>query len=145
MSPRARLLIICAAVFVTSLAVRLLYFQDMRAEVLYTESLATTMIDKYEAEKQRMFNDGGLVFPSKTVDPSDARMLFHPPGHSILLAAIYGKSTPDRYYTTLRLLHVFSGALPMHYFLFVIASVVLYCAGIFLAQLIRRAKKLEMA
>ena len=36
-------------------------------------------------------------------------------------------------------------ALPMHYFLFVIASVTLYCAGIFLAQLIRRAKKLEMA
>ena len=107
MSPRARLLIICAAVFFTSLAVRLLYFQDMRAEVLYTESLATTMINKYEEEKQRMFNDGGLLFPSKSVDPSDARMLFHPPGHSILLAAIYGKSTPDRYYTTLRLLHVF--------------------------------------
>ncbi len=110
-SPRVRLLIVCAVVFLTSLGIRLLYFQDMRAEVLYTESLATTMIDRYEEEKQRMFNDGGLLFPSKTVDPSDARMLFHPPGHSILLAAIYGKSTPERYYTALRLLHVFCGAL----------------------------------
>ncbi|HJQ67801.1 MAG TPA: glycosyltransferase family 39 protein [Blastocatellia bacterium] len=111
MSLRARLLIVCAAIFFISSAVRLLYFQDMRAEVLHTESLATTMIDKYEEEKQRMFNDGGLLFPSKTVDPSDARMLFHPPGHSILLAAIYGKSTPDRHYTSLRLLHIFCGAL----------------------------------
>lgn len=110
-SPHARLLVVCAAVFLISLGVRLLYFQDMRAEVLYTESLATTMIDRYEEEKQRMFNDGGLLFPSKAVDPSDARMLFHPPGHSILLAAIYGKSTPDRYYTTLRLLHLFCGSL----------------------------------
>ncbi|HET8678064.1 MAG TPA: glycosyltransferase family 39 protein [Blastocatellia bacterium] len=134
MSPRARLLIFCAAVFVTSLAVRLLYFQDMRAEVLYTESLATTMIDKYEEEKQRMFNDGGLVFPSKTVDPSDARMLFHPPGHSILLAAIYGKSTPDRYYTTLRLLHVFSGALAS-VFIVLIAAQLLPLAVAFIAGL----------
>jgi hypothetical protein len=133
-SPRARLLIICAAVFVTSLAVRLLYFQDMRAEVLYTESLATTMIDKYEEEKQRMFNDGGLVFPSKTVDPSDARMLFHPPGHSILLAAIYGKSTPDRYYTTLRLLHVFSGALAS-VFIVLITAQLLPLAVAFIAGL----------
>ncbi|HEX5732980.1 MAG TPA: glycosyltransferase family 39 protein [Blastocatellia bacterium] len=134
MSPRARLLIICAAVFFTSLAVRLLYFQDMRAEVLYTESLATTMIDKYEEEKQRMFNDGGLLFPSKTVDPSDARMLFHPPGHSILLAAMYGKSTPDRYYTSLRLLHVLCGALAS-VFIVLIAAQLLPLAVAFIAGL----------
>ncbi len=109
--PRFRLLIVCAVVFFLSLMVRFLYFQDMRAEVLYEESLATTLIYKYEEEKQRMFSDGGLLFPNTTVDPSDARMLFHPPGHSILLAAIYGKDTPDRYYTALRLLQVFCGAL----------------------------------
>ena len=108
---RSRLLIVCAVVFLASLAVRLLYFQDMRGEVLYEESLATTMIYKYEEEKERMFDDGGLLFPDKTVDPSDARMLFHPPGHTLLLAAIYGHDTPDRYYTALRLLQVFCGAL----------------------------------
>ena len=108
---RFRLLILCAVVFFASLAVRLLYFQDMRGEVLYEESLASTMIYKYEEEKQRMFNDGGLLFPNNEVDPGDARMLFHPPGHSLLLAAIYGRDTPDRYYTALRLLQVFCGAL----------------------------------
>jgi hypothetical protein len=108
---RFRLLIICAVIFFASLAVRFLYFQDMRGEVLYEESLATTMIYKYEEEKQRMLNDGGLLFPGNTVDPADARMLFHPPGHSILLAALYGNDTPDRYYTALRLLQVFCGAL----------------------------------
>ena len=108
---RFRLLTLCAVIFLASLAVRLMYFQDMRGEVLYEESLATTMIYKYEEEKQRMFDDGGLLFPNNAVDPADARMLFHPPGHSLLLAAIYGHDTPDRYYTALRLLQVFCGAL----------------------------------
>lgn len=103
---RRWLALMCAAVFLVSLAVRLLYFQDMRGEVLHEQSLATNLVYNYEEEKQRMANDGGLLFPSKPVDAGDARMLFHPPGYSILLAAIYGNHTPDRYYAALRLLQI---------------------------------------
>lgn len=115
-SQRARhyrrwLALMCAAVFLLSVAVRLLYFQDMRGEVLHEQSLATNLVYPYEDEKQRMVNDGGLLFPSKPVDPGDARMLFHPPGYSILLAALYGNGTPDRYYAALRLLQILFAAL----------------------------------
>lgn len=103
--------LMCAAVFLLSAAVRLLYFQDMRGEVLHEQSLATNLVYPYEDEKQRMFNDRGLLFPSKPADPGDARMLFHPPGYTILLAALYGNDAPDRYYAALRLLQILLAAL----------------------------------
>src|SRR6266850_8170487 len=74
---RRQLVLMCAAVFLLSVAVRLLYFQDMRGEVLHEQSLATNLVYNYEEEKQRMGNDGGLLFPGRPVDPGDARMLFH--------------------------------------------------------------------
>jgi dolichyl-phosphate-mannose-protein mannosyltransferase len=108
---RLSLGLMCAGVVLLSAAVRLLYFQDMRGEVLHEQSLATNLVYNYEEEKQRMANDGGLLFPSKPLDPGDARMLFHPPGYSILLAAIYGNDAPDRYYTALRLIQIVVAAL----------------------------------
>lgn len=114
--------LMCAAVLLLSVAVRLLYFQDMRGEVLHEQSLATNLVYNYEEEKQRMFNDGGLLFPSKPVDPSDARMLFHPPGYSILLVAIYGNDTPDRYYAALRLLQILFAALADVFILLIAAQ-----------------------
>jgi dolichyl-phosphate-mannose-protein mannosyltransferase len=108
---RRSLGLVCAGVVLLSAAVRLLYFQDMRGEVLHEQSLATNLVYNYEEEKQRMANDGGLLFPSKPLDPGDARMLFHPPGYSILLAAIYGNDAPDRYYTALRLIQIVVAAL----------------------------------
>ena len=53
-----------------------------------------------------MIDDEGMLFPGKDVDPRDARMILHPPGYSILLAAIYGGQTPGETYRSLRLIQI---------------------------------------
>lgn len=43
----------------------------------------------YQHEARRKLEQGGILFPDGPVDTSDARMIAHPPGYSILMAAVY--------------------------------------------------------
>ena len=84
-----RLVIVCSLTFAAALAVRLLYFQDSRAELLYGGSFSTNLVFSYEYEASRIANEGGLLFPNEAVDKADARMIAHPPGYPLLLATAY--------------------------------------------------------
>ncbi len=57
-----------------------------------------------------MREDGGILFASKPVESQDARMILHPPGYSILLAAIGQNAESGRSYSRLRLLQTFCDA-----------------------------------
>jgi hypothetical protein len=106
----APLLITCALIFFIAFGVRLLQWQDMRVETLQEDSIATTLVGLYEKEAKRMDEDGGVLFPSKQIDPGDASMLIHPPGYSILLRWLYGTEHPSNHYFALRMIQVIGDA-----------------------------------
>lgn len=88
--PRAHLLAICACIFLIALSVRLLYWQDNYAGLLAGKPTGLqTMSSFYYDQAQRIVDDGGVLFPRNPVDPGDATVLTHPPGYSILMAAIF--------------------------------------------------------
>lgn len=101
---RLALTLACAIIFVIALGVRLLHWQDIQVEVLQAQTIATTMATAYRAEAHRMLAEGGILLPHTATDPQDARMVLHPPGFSILMAAIYGPLGGSD--TTLKLLQV---------------------------------------
>lgn len=107
---RLRLAITCAAIFFVALSVRLLHWQDTRVETLQEDSLVTTLVHLYENEAQRMDEDGGAIFPSRAVDPGDARMLVHPPGYAIMLRGLYGTAPSTDHYFALRMAQVLGDA-----------------------------------
>ncbi|HJQ71433.1 MAG TPA: glycosyltransferase family 39 protein [Blastocatellia bacterium] len=109
-SRRRRILIACAIIFVIAAGVRLLQWQDLRISLEQGKPFATLLIRPYQREVSRMAEDGGLVFPSKAVDPTDARMIVHPPGYSILLKLIYGDNPSEESYARLRLAQIFCDA-----------------------------------
>ncbi len=79
----------CAVVFLIALGVRLLHWQDISVEVQQGQTMVLTMGTVYRHEAQRILTEGGILFPNQFNGSSDARMLVHPPGYGILLAAIY--------------------------------------------------------
>ena len=87
---RVQLLAICAFIFFIAFSVRLLYWQDNYAGLLVAKPTGLqTMSSFYYDQAQRMLDDGGFLFPRSPVDPGDATILTHPPGYSILMAAIF--------------------------------------------------------
>ena len=88
---RTRLLAICAVIFFTAVGVRLLYWQDNYAELSRgrTDSGLQLVAFFYYDQARRILDDGGILFPRNPVDPGDATVLTHPPGYSILMAAVF--------------------------------------------------------
>lgn len=92
---RTALTLICALVFSLALGVRLLYWQDARAEIARSNSTIQELGRLYRDEARRMNEQGGILFPNERVDPGDARLIVHPPGYAILMAAfarVFGES-----------------------------------------------------
>lgn len=89
--PRPQFLAIIAVIFLTALGIRLLYWQDNYAELLRgkNDSGLQRVSFFYYDQAQRILDDGGILFPRNPVDRGDATMLTHPPGYSILMAAIF--------------------------------------------------------
>ena len=109
---RSRLALACITIFIVALGVRFLHLRDIRSEQLTGESIITTLVDHYQQESIRIANEGRVLFPDSPFDPSDGRLVMHPPGYSILLALIYGREAPaDRSYRMLRLVQVFCDSL----------------------------------
>lgn len=89
---RKRLLcILCAAVFLVALGVRALYWHDNRLDLETTKGGALSR--SYQEEARRIADEGGILFPRGSFDPGDVRMIIHPPGYSILIAALSKLST----------------------------------------------------
>ena len=98
------LLSACALIFIISIGVRLLHWQDKRLDFEQRGGVGTTLEAGYEREAERMVEQGGILYPGEPVDSGDARMLVHPPGYSMLIASIY--KTPWNAHTGLRLAQI---------------------------------------
>ena len=87
--PRLKLTAPLAIIFLLALGVRLLHWQDSRAEMAQTGRRMSGIARHYESEALRMLREGGILFPKTPVDPGDARLILHAPGYSAFIAAIY--------------------------------------------------------
>ena len=88
-APRSRLFAICAAVFLTGLGVRLMYWQDAAPELSVEDTLSRNMAVQYRREARRILDEGSILYPRERVDPGDARLIIHPPGYSIVMAVSF--------------------------------------------------------
>ena len=105
---RFTLAAICAAIFSAGLGVRLLYWQDNAVDLSLTDTLSRNMALQYRREARLMLEEGRILFPRKQVDPGDARMIIHPPGYSMVMAAsfkLFGETEPP-----LRVVQIISDA-----------------------------------
>ena len=89
---RVQLIIVCAIIFFAAFTVRLLRFQDSQADINRKGAMLKDLIIPYWKETERILRDGRLLFPLEHPAPGDARMILHPPGYSIALAAIFKAS-----------------------------------------------------
>ena len=91
-SPRPtyrRLVITSAAIFLLAVGVCLLHWRDSHEEIVGGKASLSGVFERYRKEARRIVEEGGVLFPRELPDPGNARMLAHPPGYSILLAALY--------------------------------------------------------
>lgn len=85
----------CASIFLISLGVRALAWQDSYVELAQKGPWMLEHARHYKSEALRILHDGGILFPREPVDPGDARLILHPPGYSAFMAgifAIFGES-----------------------------------------------------
>ena len=99
---RTRRAVICTVIFLTALGVRLLYWQDTAPEMSINDTLSRNMARQYRREARRMLDEGRILVPREQIDPGDARMIIHPPGYSMVMAAsfkLFGETeTPLRWF-----------------------------------------------
>lgn len=86
---RRHALCICAFLFLVAVGVRLLHWQDSYVEIARGEPWMSDLVRQYIGEAQRMREGGGILFPREKFDPGDARFVVHPPGYSMLMAAVF--------------------------------------------------------
>src|SRR5262245_9959912 len=86
---RVQLVVIGSIIFVSAVGVRLLHWQDSNVEIIYGKTSLGGVFNRYDKEARRILDEGGVLFPANPPERGDARLLVHPPGYSILLAAIY--------------------------------------------------------
>jgi hypothetical protein len=89
--PRVHLLTICAVIFLTSLGIRLLYWQDNYAELARGKRISGLQMVAffYYDQAQRILDDRSVLFPRNPIQEGDATVLTHPPGYSVLMAAVF--------------------------------------------------------
>lgn len=105
---RTQFAVICTAIFVSALGVRLLYWQDKHVEIVAGKASLSGVFLRYQKEAGRILEEGRILFPREQPAAGNARMLAHPPGYSILLAAIYRVGVDE--YKGLWLLQIVSDA-----------------------------------
>src|ERR1044071_3238386 len=88
---RAPIAIACVSIFVVAVGVRLLHWQDAYAPTPEKTRMVGTA-QFYKTDARRILDEGGILFPNRGVDSGDARLIVHPPGYSIFIAAIYALS-----------------------------------------------------
>ena len=83
-APRARLIILCAAVFLVALGVRALHWQDSQHAFIY-EGMAV----EYKMHALLLYEGDVTRFVRGDEWPLQASIIKHPPGYPLLLAAVY--------------------------------------------------------
>ena len=87
---RAKFGLVCALLFMLAFGVRLLYWQDSLSQIIRNDLPLNGMTQLYEDQAKQIREQGGILYPAGQTDTSDARMVAHPPGYSILMAAVLG-------------------------------------------------------
>ena len=85
---RVQLSLICSVIFFSALGVRLLTWQDKHVEIVAGQSSLSGVFLRYQKVAQQMLQEGRILYPREQPVSGDARLLAHPPGYSMLLAAI---------------------------------------------------------
>jgi hypothetical protein len=91
---RSTIALLCASLFFIALGVRGLHRQDSQAELVSRQTMMRGLMPPYAHEAQRMLAEGRVLFPQGETDAGNARMLVHPPGYALFLAALI-KTTRD--------------------------------------------------
>ena len=108
---RLRLPVICLAVFLVALGVRLLHLQDSRLAFDQPEQMMNALIRPYRQDAKRMVEEGGALLPGSPVEEGNTRLIVHPPGYSLLIAALFANRASDPSYVGLRVLQIVCDAL----------------------------------
>ena len=83
-----RTILICTAIFLLATGVRLLHWQDMRP-LIENGKMYFGMTGGYQADAENLLAGRLDLFIGGPSPPSDAKVLNHPPGYSLLLALIF--------------------------------------------------------
>jgi len=86
---RISLILICALIFASAVGVRLLHWQDSHVNILSGNTALSGVFSRYDKDARQMLDEGRILYPRELPPDGDARMLTHPPGYPIILAAIY--------------------------------------------------------
>jgi hypothetical protein len=87
--PRPTTILVCSLIiFFLAVGVRLLHWQDSHVRIVSGAGSLAGVFDRYSKEAERMIEDRSVLFPRERPTNGDARMLVHPPGYAMLLAAI---------------------------------------------------------
>ena len=78
--------VICTAIFLSALGVRLLYWQDYQLNIGADQS---GLVSRYHQQAQRMLEGDGILYPTGYEQHRSIQLLVHPPGYSIFIATIF--------------------------------------------------------
>ncbi len=84
---RVHFLVICTAVFICALGVRLLYWQDYQLNIGADQG---RLVSRYKQQAQRMLDGDGILYTTGYQQHASVQLLLHPPGYSILIAMVFG-------------------------------------------------------
>ena len=87
-TPRRRKLIAALIIFIVALGVRWLHRSEANVEMQQGRSMMITMGASYRGEAARVLSEGGWLLPRSPDEPTDARLIVHPPGYALLIAAL---------------------------------------------------------
>jgi hypothetical protein len=104
----ASLIALSAFVFLLAVGVRCLHWQDKHIEIVNGRFALSGVFTRYQKEARRILDEGRILFPRERSDSGDARILAHPPGYSIVVAAVDRLGLPET--TSLWALQIFSDA-----------------------------------
>lgn len=108
--PRLRaILASCLLIFFIAVGVRLLHWQDSHVWIVSGKTSLNGVYKHYYREAERMIEERRILYPRDAPAEGDARLLLHPPGYAILLAAILIFS--DNPHPALWLIQIISNAL----------------------------------
>jgi hypothetical protein len=87
--PRSRALLVrCLLIFFIAVGVRLLHWQDSHVGVISGKTALGGVYKHYHREAERIIEERRILYPRESPAEGDARLLLHPPGYAILLAAM---------------------------------------------------------
>ena len=76
------------AVILLTVGVRMLHWQDKHVEIVAGKTALSGVFNRYLKEANRIVEDRRVLFPQEQPQNGDARLVAHPPGYSIVIAAI---------------------------------------------------------